>query len=160
MLFLKEGVQALSVRTLRWGWGPNRKGRSRTQVSGQTSLPVDWPWQVTLEVAGRLGRSVDLFQNLNCLVMGTPTRLFEGQFVPYLGIPLCIIIDQKSKYLVGFTVNWNCSWNAAAVARGLLTITINGLTINFSYPVAIFMLFNGKPFNFILSKRYGKQHFL
>ena len=60
---------------------------------------------MTLEVAGRLGRSVDSFQNLNCLVMGTPTRLFEGQFVPYLGIPLCIIIDQKSKYLVGFTVN-------------------------------------------------------
>ena len=59
---------------------------------------------MTLEVAGRLGRSVDLFQNLNCLVMGTPTRLFEGQFVPYLGIPLCIIIDQKLKYSLGYTI--------------------------------------------------------
>ena len=38
-------------------------------------------------------------------------------------------------------LTWNCSRNAAAV-ESLLTITINGLTINFSYPVAIFMLFN------------------
>ena len=57
-------------------------------------------------------------------------------------------------------LTWNCSWNAAAV-ESLLTITINGLTINFSYPVAIFMLFNWKPFDIILSfQAIGKQHFV